>query len=371
MSACHAKSSVGLVECLTALTKINAPHLADSRNGPTVSHDSSVSEEGLHRSTVVILENVNADDRTSERSPISVRSENPSPLAKHSSSVSSLNHGNFHTPRSPRSETFSFPPPSMRAPSPPQCGDQGSSVPSSNHANPVNTTSSYQLKMLRKTQSNPLHSSSSLPNLLSDETVYETVSRKPDRKAGRFHTATNDVRETEMAASGVLHVQDAEGATRPYANPKTAAEQRELGTPKQTSSHAKTRVSRLASAPLSLQDFDEPPDGEMRARFYSYRGMRLPSLTSRVGALKKPMPLPSMDDSTEQPPDPQCSENVEKSERSFILDSNRISERRQSELESTLDSIEEIDEHESHESSQTVPETYMEPVLLKSKGGKS
>lgn len=348
-----------------------------SRKNPSMSHH--LSEEDFQRSAAVILENVNAVDQTSDAG-----SPNPSPLVKHSgqaSNVSSTNQ-NFRSPRGPRSETFSFPPPSERAPSPPQCD---SSVSNSDHTNPSNTTNSYQLKMLRKTQSNPIHSSSSLPDLFSDETVYETVSQRPAKSRHFVSTNTeckkdhSDAGEVEIAASGVFDVKATkqmalETTINPYVNPNTV-EQRELGTKTQT---PKTRVSRLASAPLSLQDYDEPLDEEMRARFYSYRGMRLPSLTNRVGALKRPMPLPPVDNnSNEQPPDSQFSENgtdLERSlvlERSSVFNSVRISERRESELESTLDSIEEIDENESLGPIPKVPEVYLEPVLSKTKENKS
>jgi hypothetical protein len=172
------------------------------------------------------------------------------------------------------------------------------------------------------------------------------------------------------------------GEMQPYANPVTK-KHRELvrakstqpayASPHQTSDHKKSappyvkpEVRRFQSASLSIPEDDELEDGEMRARFYSYRGMRLKAVASRVGALKKPMPLP--DEATEL--------TTTKSDQQYNSP-YAVLERplRVSEYEPELEySIEELDEEEEEEeeeqasgSSLKYPEHYLDPVSLKGK----
>lgn len=321
-------------------------HSSDSRNGLSVSHASAIHD--VLQPPTVIFENANTDEhQTAIYSPRSPSGDVvPSTFANGRSS---------RTPLSPRSETFSFPPPSVRAPSPPPCTDQDSSDPSENHT----SSRVYQQRMLRKTQSNPLHSASSLPDLLSDETLYEAPFRTPGPyiyagTSPKSNPVNTDPGETEAVTSDVFSTE--------------SMKQRGLGTAAQTTqpyANAKTRVSRLQSAPWSAQEYEEP---EMRARFYSYRGMRLSSLTKRVGALKKPMPLP---DDGVKPTDPQYSDTSTVLENSITVNSIKVSDHevRESELETTLDRIEEMDEQESlpatsRPPSQKNPELYLEPVHL-------
>lgn len=186
----------------------------------------------------------------------------------------------------------------------------------------------YQQRMLRKTQSNPLHSASSLPDLLS-ETLYECPLRTPAPYI-YFVATTSPTSNPVNADSGVV-TSDVFSIE--------SMKQKELQTATQTAqpyANAKTRVSRLHSAPQEYE-YAEPLNGEMRARFYSYRGMRLSSLTNRAGALKKPMPLP---DNTTGPKHSATSTTLETTVTS-------VSEEREFELETTLDSIEEMDEQQS------------------------
>lgn len=234
------------------------------------------------------------------------------------------------SPLNHRSVTFSFPAPSVKAP-PPPCNDQANSV--SN-------------RLLRKTQSNPI-TASSLPDIL-DESLYESPKKKKKKfinpapysyfvptvditgaSTSKSVPSNSDPGETEFVMSSVFAAETNEKMDEKF----------ELNAVTPPHAKAKPRVSRLQSDPLrssSGQEYAETfANGETRARFYSYTGMRIEGARNKVGALKTPMPLPTSEGATEDA-------GRDYSAVYAILE--KPSSLKVSELETTLDSIEELDE---------------------------
>lgn len=236
------------------------------------------------------------------------------------------------SPPNHRSETFSFPAPSVKAPPPPDGDQASSSIPNG----------SFKQRALRKTQSNPV-STSSLPNIL-DEMLYEAPKTKSNKVLNpapySYFVATSPSSskrvpsETELDTSSVFPAE---------INGERMDEKIELNTVPQVK--AKTRVSRLQSDPLrgnsSDNEYTDPQ--ETRARFYSYTGMRMDCARSKFGALKKPMPLPATEDATENTGPSPAYAVLEKSTPAYAI-LEKPSNMKVSELESTLDSIAELDE---------------------------
>lgn len=249
----------------------------------------------------------------------------------------------------PRAQTFTFPPPEVKAPLPPGEDDHSASD-RQEMSKPQNHGNVEFKPPKRALPPSPLVSASSLPDILSnEEDTYEKVSSSPYC----IHTeqlvafANGDVAISGQAPlKKALSINGGIGGGNHSVPTETA---------KYASVNSKAKVERLQSAPMTVKspEYAQPISPDQRSRFYSYRGLRLPSAGRKLGSLKAPIPLPG-----------------EKSQQSVARNSamklQNLSESLKSSdhLEHSLDMITEIEEvvNDSEEAS---PELYLEPVKSK------
>lgn len=220
---------------------------------------------------------------------------------------------------------------------------------------PVNVESEHQSN---KPLHSPLKSASSLPNLLSNESVYESPTLSPTQYRDFVPSCS------KMSA---VNTQDAASALEPSSISSVSPVSLENGgngevspIPSKTSQFytnviQKSKVGRLQSDPLSSRcpEYTEPIAPDKRARFYSYRGMKLPNVGHKLGVLKVPIPLP--DESS----DPTSPNSLIVLENSYTSGSSNSVDQ----LESTLENIEEVEENDIV--ARRDPKPYLEPVKSK------